>query len=92
MFPDWRANIEHEIAENNQVMVFLNGPGTHKGEFHGVRPTGKPINIRSVDLYRIENGIITGYWDVVNQLNLLTQIGLLLSEDGNKEFKDANVV
>ncbi|MGE5661822.1 MAG: ester cyclase [Ignavibacteriales bacterium] len=24
-FPDWRANIEHIVAENNLVMIFLNG-------------------------------------------------------------------
>jgi predicted ester cyclase len=71
-FPDWRATIEYIVAENNLVMVFLNRSGTHKGEFHGVQPTNKPVNIRSADLYKIENGIITGHWDVVDQLNLLT--------------------
>jgi predicted ester cyclase len=45
-FPDWQANIEHIIAENDLVVVFLNGFGTHKGEFHGVPPTNKPVNIR----------------------------------------------
>ena len=70
-FPDWRANIEHVIAENNLVVVFLNGSGTHKGVFHGILPTNHTVNIRSADLYRIENRIITGHWDVVDQLNLL---------------------
>jgi len=91
-FPDWRANIEHVIAENNLVVVFLNGSGTHKGVFHGILPTNHTVNIRSADLYRIENGIITGHWDVVDQLNLLKQTGTLLSEDENKEFKDTKVV
>lgn len=91
-FPDWRANIEHMVAENNLVVVFLNGSGTHKGEFHEVPPTNKSVNIRSADLYRIENDVITGHWDVVDQLNLLKQTGALLSEDVNKEFKDARVV
>lgn len=91
-FPDWRANIEHIVAENNLVVVFLNGTGTHKEKFHGISPTNKPVNIRSADLYRIEDGIITGHWDVVDQLNLLKQTGALLSEDVNKDFKDAKVV
>jgi predicted ester cyclase len=38
-FPDWRANIEHIVAENNLVMIFLNGNGTHKGDFRGIPPT-----------------------------------------------------
>jgi predicted ester cyclase len=91
-FPDWRANIEHLVAENNLVVVFLNGTGTHKGEFHGIPPTNKPVNIRSADLYKVENELITGHWDVVDHLNLLKQTGALLSEDVRKEFKDAKVV
>lgn len=61
----------HMVAENNLVMVFLNGSGTHKGEIRGSPPTNKQVNIRSADLYEIENEIITGHWDVVDQLNLL---------------------
>jgi hypothetical protein len=44
------------------------------------------------DLYKIENEIITGHWDVVDQLSLLKQTDALLSENANKEFKDARVV
>jgi predicted ester cyclase len=77
-FPDWRAKIEHIVAENDLVVVFLNGTGTHKGEFQGTPPTNKPVNIRSADLYKIENGLIIGHWDVVDQLNLLKQLGLTL--------------
>jgi steroid delta-isomerase-like uncharacterized protein len=79
-FPDWRANIEHIVAENNLVVVFLNGTGTHRGEFRGIPPTNKSVYIRSADLYKIESGIIKGHWDVVDQLNLLKQTGTLLSE------------
>jgi steroid delta-isomerase-like uncharacterized protein len=78
-FPDWRANIEHIVAENNLVMIFLIGSGTHKGEFRGTPATNKSVNIKSADLYKIEDGIITGHWDVVDQLNLLKQTGSLLS-------------
>lgn len=77
------TSIEHMVEENNLVMVFLNGSGTHKGEFHGIPPTNKPVNIRSADLYRIEDGIIVGHWDVVDQLNLLKQTGTLLSGKEN---------
>ena len=77
-FPDWHANIEQIVAENNLVVVFLNGSGTHQGEFQGMPPTHKPVNIRSADLYKIENGIIVEHRDVVDQLNLLQQTGATL--------------
>jgi predicted ester cyclase len=84
-FPDSNTNIEHIIAENDLVVVFLNGTGTHKGQFQGRTPTNKQVNIRSADLYRIENEKIVGHWDVVDQLkNLLQQTGATLSQVGKK--------
>jgi len=77
-FPAWYANIERIVAEDNLVVIFLNGNGTHQGEFYGVAPTHKPVNIRSADLYKIENGIIVEHRDVVDQLNLLQQTGATL--------------
>jgi predicted ester cyclase len=79
-FPDWRATIEHIVAENDLVVAFLNGSGTHKGEFNGIPPTNKPVNMRSAELYKIENERITGHWYVMDQLNLLKQTGASLSE------------
>lgn len=73
--PDWHANIEQIIAEEDYVMVFLNGSGTQRGEFKGQAPTNKQVNIRSADLYRIGDKKIIGHWDVVDQLNLLRQTG-----------------
>jgi len=77
-FPDWHANLEQIVAENNLVVIFLNGSGTHQGEFQGMPPTHKPVKIRSADLYRIENGIIVEHRDVVDQINLLQQTGATL--------------
>jgi predicted ester cyclase len=72
------------VAENDLVVVFLNFTGTHKGEFQGMPPTNKKINIRSADLYRIENEKIAEHWDVVDQLNLLQQTGAILSQVNKK--------
>jgi len=80
-FPDLHVNIEHILAENNFVLVFLNFVGTHKGEFNGKPPTNKPVTIRSADLYRIENDKIVEHWDVVDQLDLLKQTGAISSKD-----------
>lgn len=38
-FSDMHIAIEHIVTENDLVVVFLNGSGTHKGEFRGVQPT-----------------------------------------------------
>lgn len=84
-FPDIQANIEHIVAQNGDVVVFLNFIGTHKGEFQGIPPTNKTINIRSADLYKVEDEIIVGHWDVVDQLNLLQQIGAITFTHSNQQ-------
>jgi predicted SnoaL-like aldol condensation-catalyzing enzyme len=50
-FPDVHATIEHILAENSVVLVFLNWTGTHKGQFQGIQATNKPINMRTADLF-----------------------------------------
>ena len=74
-----QTKIEHIVVENDLVVVFLNGNGTHAGEFRGKSPTNKRVNIRSAYLYKIENEKIVEHWDVVDQLNLLHQTGTTLS-------------
>ena len=63
------------------VLVFLNWTGTQKGEFQGMPPTNKPVNMRSADFYRIQNGLIVGHWDVVDSLDLLKQTGAITFND-----------
>ncbi|MDQ6862332.1 MAG: ester cyclase [Thermoproteota archaeon] len=69
-FPDIHGTVEHILAEDNLVVVYLNWTGNHKGVFQGIPPTDKPITIRSADLYRIENSKIVEHWDVVDYSNL----------------------
>jgi predicted ester cyclase len=40
-FPDIHTKIEHIVAENDLVAVYLNFTVTHKGEFQGIPPTNK---------------------------------------------------
>ena len=84
-FPDINANIEHIVAENDLVVVFLNFTGTHKGDYQGRPSTNKQVTTRSADLYRIESEKIVEHWDVVDQLNLLQQAGAITFDKLNKK-------
>ena len=53
-FPDIHTNIEHIISKNDEVVVFINFNGTHKGHFKGITPTNRHVEIRSADLYKLE--------------------------------------
>jgi predicted SnoaL-like aldol condensation-catalyzing enzyme len=76
-FLDMHTIIEHIIAENNQVVVFYTDLEPTKESFMEFR---QQTNQLTSDLYRIESGVITGHWDVVDQPDLLRQTGALLSE------------
>jgi predicted ester cyclase len=76
-FPDLHVNIEHILAENDLVLVFLNFTGTHRGQYEGLPATNKSVINRSADLYRIENNKIVEHWDVVDRLDLLEKIGAI---------------
>jgi predicted ester cyclase len=84
-FPDVHADIEHIVAEDSLVVVFLNFTGTHTGVFQGRPPTNKTVNTRSADLYKIENEKIVEHWDVVDQLDLLQQTGEITFKQANQE-------
>ena len=44
-FPDLRASINDQVAEENKVMTYMNLKGTQKGDFLGIPGTDKHIEI-----------------------------------------------
>jgi steroid delta-isomerase-like uncharacterized protein len=61
-FPDWHEQIEDIIAEGDRVAIRFTSQGTHKGEFQGMLPTGRRVNISEVAIYRIADGKIVEQW------------------------------
>ena len=78
-FPDLRIEPDFFISENDKVVVRWHGTGTHTGEFRGVAPTGKSINIVGVAIYRVADNQIVEGWSQADTLALLTQIGAIPS-------------
>lgn len=48
---------------------------THDG-FLGIAPSGKKITMRSLDFWRVENGLIRENWVMVDLLNVYDQLGV----------------
>ena len=36
--------------------------GTHLGEFQGIAPTGKGVEVKAIDMFRISGGKIVEHW------------------------------
>jgi hypothetical protein len=76
-FPDLVMSVDMVIAEGDYVGEVLTLRGTHTGTFAGIPPTGKPIEIRSVNICRIEDGLVRERWGASDDLGLLQQLGVL---------------
>jgi steroid delta-isomerase-like uncharacterized protein len=88
-FPDYSMTVDDMIAEDDKVMVLSTRRGTNKGEFQGIPPTGKFVQIKRFALYRFENGKIAEAWimdDVIGQFQQLGYIGS--RQEAFKEFKE----
>ena len=76
-FPDFRAVIHDQVAEGDRVVTRKTFHGTHRGEFLGIAPTGKAVTIDLIDILSLADGKITAHWNVVDQLGLMQQLGVI---------------
>ncbi len=75
-FPDIKYTVQEMIAEGDKVMAYWTAEGTHKAEYRGFPATGKPINYRGFDLYRLASGrIVERFGGFNDDLMLLQHIG-----------------
>lgn len=78
-FPDIQLILEEIIAEGDSLAFRSTIRATHKGEFMGIPPTGKQIEISLVDLVHVESGKFVEQWGGPNLLDLVQQIGAEVS-------------
>ena len=76
-FEHLNVTVEDMVAEGNKVVARFTARGTHKGQFMGLPPTGKPITMTGIEIFRIENGKIAELWGEANMLWLMQQLGIV---------------
>jgi predicted ester cyclase len=64
LVPDLRITVEDIIAGGDWAAVRPTVTGTSAGPYLGVDPAGSPIRFEAIDLWRIENGLVTEGWHV----------------------------
>jgi predicted ester cyclase len=61
-FPDLSVAVEGLMAEGDRVAVRVVTRGTHRGEFQGIAPTGKRVEVRAIDMFRISGSKLVEHW------------------------------
>lgn len=74
-YPDLQLSIDHQIAEGEWVATSITATGTHKGEWLGIKPTGKIITYTGVNINRVVDGKIIEHGGAANMLGPLLDIG-----------------
>jgi len=74
--PDWHSELHSLVAEDDLVVERFTASGTHEGEMMGVAATGKSLELRGINIFRIRDGKIVERWGRLDELALLRQLGL----------------
>ncbi len=76
-FPDLNITIEDMIAEGDKVVGRFAFRGTHRGEFMGIAPTGKQVNVTGIEINRIVDGKFVEHWENFDELGMMQQLGVV---------------
>ncbi len=72
---DGHWNVAEMMSAGDRVVARWTGTGTHRGELMGIPPTGKPVDVEAISIFRIADGKIAEEWTVWDALGLLQQVG-----------------
>ncbi len=73
-FPDWRWRRIQLIVEDDRLAVHLRASGTHVGEFRGIAPTRRHVNVAEFAMYRVKNGRVTEFSGTADHIELMSQL------------------
>lgn len=83
-FPDIQVQIDDLLAEGDRLVARWTARGTHQGELMGIPPTGKAVTITGIVIDRFENGKAVELWEVIDQMGLMQQLGVIPTPDAKE--------
>lgn len=73
-FPDLKVVIHDMVAEGDKVTTRKSFQATHKGDFFGIKPTGKKVIMDVIDIIELRNGKYIGHWGILDLHGLLAKL------------------
>jgi predicted ester cyclase len=74
-FPDLRWEPVTVMEDGDRVIARYHLTGTHQGEFLGIAPTGRRIDMEGYDEARLIDGRACEHWGAMDTLELMQQLG-----------------
>jgi len=76
-YPDLKMTIIRQYCDGDYVISEFIMEGTHKGEWLGMKPTGKKISITGVDIDKVVDGKIVEHGGAANTFDALFEAGII---------------
>ena len=77
-FSDFAATVEDVVDGGDKVVARVRFTGTHDGEFMGMPPTGKAIDVPAIDILLFgEDGLVHAHWGVFDAMRMMQQLGVV---------------
>jgi steroid delta-isomerase-like uncharacterized protein len=75
--PDLGATLEDLVVAGDRVVGRFVYRGTHTGNLLGIPASGRAVEMRSIDIWRVADGMFVEHWDELNLLEVFQQVGVL---------------
>ena len=72
--PDVQARVEDRIIAGDRVVARMSFTATHTQPLQGIAPTGRRFTLRTIDIWRVEDGKFAEHWDIVDYPGLQRQL------------------
>ena len=76
-FPDMIWTVHEQIAEGEKVVSRFTWTGTHKGDFMGIPPTNKTVEVWGVVIDVVRNNQFVESRIIMDNISLLQQLGVM---------------
>jgi steroid delta-isomerase-like uncharacterized protein len=87
--PDFAFRIDDLFVDGDLIVVRTTISGTHLGDFFGLPPTGKWVEIPAIDLWQVADGKLSAVWHYEDILGMMEQLGIVPS-DGTPTTADTS--
>lgn len=81
-YPDMKFTLLGMYVDGDVAIQHFNLKGTNSGPYGQMPPTNKAIDVNGVDIIRFENGKGAEHWGYMEEMKMMTQLGLVPSPGG----------
>ena len=77
-FPDLHMEPVEILPSGNKTIARVTTSGTQTGEFMGMPPSGRRVEVQMIDIMEFDHGgLVCGHWGVIDMLSMLQQLGAI---------------